>query len=225
MERKNEKGLTVSYWNTRTLKEEVVKYGYISQPLETPETAILFDGEPRAVYDPLEGDKPLISVYEINDTSNGIKSLLRKYALPEINRLDLYRIGHDDDDNLIKLTVKVRIGSAYAEIQRNLWAYHYDSRTHLRLGTHTETVTPTLTNLKLNKKFDYSITFRCGLCTNYRTLDIKNHGRTRKTPHCKTHDQPMFILKIRRRHKNTVKRNYRKWSTVYYLPLKENEGA
>jgi len=170
----------VTLWDTRTLSETTVFYGY-----QTPE-----EKPKKVVKGVIEGK---ISIHKINETQKGINALF-KADIPEINSLTLYPKYPE--------SFKVEIGDC--EKQRRQYPYRIYAKNRIRRIKKRESPPLTLNNLKFSPKFVYTVSFKCSLCDNHQTMRVKNHKLKRKTPICKKHKQSMFIAKVtKKRPKNT----------------------
>lgn len=174
-------------WDTRSLTETVIYLGYVSPPrLEETNNRVSNHDKIHSI---MKEKKPLFSVYDINETRNGLISLFKTETIPEINILKIYT------------PTRIRIGNC--AIQRSQFAYRIRAKIRVRRIKKRESPPLTLNNLKFNSKFNYTISFKCTLCKNHVTMRIRDLKAKRKTPICKEHKQVMYIQKVtKKRPKN-----------------------
>jgi len=210
----------VTLWDTRTLSETTVFYGY--QTPEVKPKKVVKGVISLSMWLRLREKKPEISIYEVNETRKGINALF-KPDIPEINKITLIpatkkvkdtnktikgSFGLDVNTFKIKTVkpyeIKIRFGDCVK--QRSQYPYRIRAKNRIRRIKKRESPPLTLKRLKFNPKFIYTVSFKCPLCNSHQTMRIKDKHRKRKTPICKKHKQPMYIAKVtKKRPKNSEK--------------------
>jgi len=176
-------------WDTRTQTETVIFSGYETPELKPYTDRVKDKGKGKislSQYIRHHRKAPIFNIHEINETRKALISLFKTHTIPEINTLKLYP-EHPE-------TFTLRIGNCTA--QRKQFAYRIRAKIKVRRIKHLEKAPLTLNNLKFKAKFQYSISFKCALCSEHQTMRIRNHKAKRSTPICKAHNQIMYIRKV-----------------------------
>ena len=175
--RKNGSRKVIEY-DPLTHTDKVRIYGYCTPNLESRKEKPTNTDTVKAILN--QTTTLNLNVYEIAFNGASINNLFKQSVIPEINRLILHQ------------PVTIRIGNCHRQRKQFIFitCKHGQRKINIRLIKQREKKPLTLKGFKPDKRFNYKLTFKCTLCNNHQTMNIKNHGKKRSNPICTKHYDP-----------------------------------